>query len=1022
MLYKKSSEPGLSQELFKNPTAEYRGAPFWAWNCKLETTELLRQIEAFKEMGMGGFFMHSRAGLKTPYMGEEFMAIAKACHEEAIKKDMLCYLYDEDRWPSGAAGGLVTQDHSLRMQFLTLCPMDENYGDNTADTTNWPKAGSDSKKLLARYRICLANGFLSKYERLNLDSVPTDSENIWEAYQVATADSPWFNDQTYVNTLDKQSVDRFIEVTHEKYLSHMGDGFGKTIPGIFTDEPQFFGWQGLGRSQDKQFLIMPFTDDLEETYSKAYGQSLLDNLPEVFWELPDGKPSKTRYQCHDHVSERFTQAFSDNLGAWCEKNNIMLTGHMMSEQSLNSQTRLIGEAMRHYRAFQLPGIDLLCDNYEFSTAKQAQSAARQYGREGVLSELYGVTNWDFDFRGHKLQGDWQAALGITLRVHHLAWASMAGEGKRDYPASIGYQSPWYKEYGLIEDHFARVNTAMTRGKAVVRVAVIHPIESMWLHFGARDKTAAMREDMDKNFHQIIEWLLYGQIDFDFVAESLLPELHKETGGKFTVGEMAYDAVLIPGCYTLRSTTLAALQCFSKNGGTVVFAGEPAKVMDGSLSDKISNFAKECNIVPYTRSHVLSALAPFKDISMTLPDGTNASHIYQLRQDGNDLWLFTGNGVKPFPDTPIPVPVLVSIRGEYAPTLYDTLSGDIIPLAATYVGGQTLISRTIDLHDSLLIKLTPGRTKTPINDIPPTINNWIQLPAPHSFALSEPNVLVLDKAFHEDSTEAEDILRIDDIYRNKLGYPTRSETTQPWATPENPDNNSILNLRYVISSEIELDEIFLALETPDKTEIIWNGQAITTAPDGYYVDRDIKTVRLPKLAKGENSLHLKLQFSPHTPAEPAYLLGHFGVRVEGQRTTITSYPKSLSFGDITQMGLPFYGGNVTYKCTVQGSGKHMVLESTLFRCPLVRVKLDGKPIGSVAFAPYTLDLGVLAYGAHELEITAFGNRYNTFGAIHNVANTRWHGPNAWRTTGAEWSDAYVLKPMGILKSPRIGAYE
>jgi len=133
----------------------------------------------------------------------------------------------------------------------------------------------------------------------------------------------------------------------------------------------------------------------------------------------------------------------------------MLTGHMMSEQSLESQTSALGEAMRSYRSFQLPGIDMLCDYREYTTAKQAQSASNQYGRPGVISELYGVTNWDFDFRGHKLSGDWQAALGVTTRVHHLNWVSMEGEAKRDYPAAIGYQSPWYKEYPMIEDHFGR---------------------------------------------------------------------------------------------------------------------------------------------------------------------------------------------------------------------------------------------------------------------------------------------------------------------------------------------------------------------------------------------------------------------------------------------------------------------------------------------------------------------------------------------------------------------------------------
>ena len=53
----------------------------------------------------------------------------------------------------------------------------------------------------------------------------------------------------------------------------------------------------------------------------------------------------------------------------------------------------------------------------------------------------------------QISGDWQAALGVTIRVPHLSWMTMEGEAKRDYPASIHYQSPWYKEYKIIEDYF-----------------------------------------------------------------------------------------------------------------------------------------------------------------------------------------------------------------------------------------------------------------------------------------------------------------------------------------------------------------------------------------------------------------------------------------------------------------------------------------------------------------------------------------------------------------------------------------
>ena len=96
---------------FLNPPPEYRGAPLWCWNTRLRRDQLLRQIGYFQEMGMGGFHMHSRVGLDTPYMGEEFMEHVQACVLEAKSRGLLACLYDEDRWPSGAAGGLVVADN-----------------------------------------------------------------------------------------------------------------------------------------------------------------------------------------------------------------------------------------------------------------------------------------------------------------------------------------------------------------------------------------------------------------------------------------------------------------------------------------------------------------------------------------------------------------------------------------------------------------------------------------------------------------------------------------------------------------------------------------------------------------------------------------------------------------------------------------------------------------------------------------------------------------------------------------------
>lgn len=126
MLYPNNQTASLQKELFQTPTSEYRGTPFWAWNGKLDPEKLISQIHIFKEMGLGGFHMHVRTGMDSPYLNEEFMSYIRLCIEKAREEQMLAWLYDEDRWPSGTAGG-VSLPENQKMQenrcFLPQSPI-----------------------------------------------------------------------------------------------------------------------------------------------------------------------------------------------------------------------------------------------------------------------------------------------------------------------------------------------------------------------------------------------------------------------------------------------------------------------------------------------------------------------------------------------------------------------------------------------------------------------------------------------------------------------------------------------------------------------------------------------------------------------------------------------------------------------------------------------------------------------------------------------------------------------------------
>lgn len=73
----------MNLKQFKNPAALYRPAPFWSWNDRLDAEELKRQIQEIADKGWGSYFMHSRVGLVTGYLSDEWMEIVRECAKEA---------------------------------------------------------------------------------------------------------------------------------------------------------------------------------------------------------------------------------------------------------------------------------------------------------------------------------------------------------------------------------------------------------------------------------------------------------------------------------------------------------------------------------------------------------------------------------------------------------------------------------------------------------------------------------------------------------------------------------------------------------------------------------------------------------------------------------------------------------------------------------------------------------------------------------------------------------------------------
>lgn len=115
----------------------------------------------------------------------------------------------------------------------------------------------------------------------------SDKSGEWKVLFYTTEaypDHPNFNNGSPLDTISCEAVAKFIEVTHEKYKEKCGDRLGRSIKGIFTDEPRRFDSIHFDFSNSKErFASTCWTEELEEQFKTRYGYSFTEHIPELFY-------------------------------------------------------------------------------------------------------------------------------------------------------------------------------------------------------------------------------------------------------------------------------------------------------------------------------------------------------------------------------------------------------------------------------------------------------------------------------------------------------------------------------------------------------------------------------------------------------------------------------------------------------------------------------------------------------------------------------------------------------------------
>ena len=241
--------------------------------------------------------------------------------------------------------------------------------------------------------------------------------------------------------------------------------------------------------------------------------------------------------------------------------------------------------------------------------------------------------------------------------------------------------------------------------------------------------------------------------------------------------------------------------------------------------------------------------------------------------------------------------------------------------------------------------------------------------------------------------------------------------QPYVSG-NSDTPREVYVRFEFESEIESEDIFLAAERMEECTIALNGITADYGIAGYYVDESIKTRKLPKVREGKNILDITLPFSSAGNIEPFYLLGEFDVTLKGCTAMIHKSSGKIGFAPLASQGMPFYGGNVTYRTEIETLECTARIAVSDFGAHCVRVFVDGEDAGLIAFAPFAVEQHLLP-GKHRIEFLCYGNRNNTFGPVHNKRindGDYYIEPAAWEKECEFWRNGYFLQDTGILSGP------
>ncbi len=934
-------------------SGEYGAIPFWSWNDRLEEEGLRRQLRNMREINMGGAFMHARTGLDTEYFSDEWFDAVRTSVDEAGKLGMTAWCYDENGWPSGFGGGELLKDPANWATFLTV-----------ETSERYPDAPS-GKPMLHMGQTGSGDPIVGVYMLRDGKCVRVNGDEGKGSYYVVRQGY----DPSYVDTLDAKIVRKFIDHTYETYRERVG--ISETMPGFFTDEPQYYRWGTT------------WSNTLPDEYRRRYGEDIFDGLAALFLDF-DGA-EQFRYRYYKMLHELFITAFPKQLGEWCEKNGAKLTGHAIEEFSLEGQMLCCGGVMPFYEYEQLPGIDYLGRNLVNDLGpRQLGSVCAQLGKRMALSEMFACCGWDVSPNELKNIAELQYAGGVNLMCWHLYPYSIRGQRKRDYPANYSEHLPWQKALGEFNEYFRNLGYILAQGNELAETLVIHPNHSAWMWY-KRSGSGKRFEHLERSLSGLIELLGEYQVPYHLGDEWMMARHASVSGDRLRVGLCEYSQVVVPVCDTLDSSTAALLREFIANGGRVWLYGPAPACIDGAPADNgwlrstcgFDDIKASCPVAVRASA---SPQAPLPDIKMMLRRTGEGRIVYltSLSHSAIDGVFVRLDGFRG-------VSELDLLTLEARP-VYGERCGDSLRLRLDFADSQSHLLIETDEQPSSVLQ--PRARAIRLGD----------------FELAEKpvNALTLDRARVSLNgggfSEERPIERIrDELLQERFEGDVSLQfsfdagflpkTLRVCAEPLKYKSVSVNGHALDLGAPWWLDRSFL---TADIAPLVREGHNELIFTFGYHQREYVYEVLY---GGGSESLRNCLSFD--TEVEAVYLYGDFAVAslplVPDVRNSLcceggfrlVPQKNTVDLRDITSDGYPFFAGTITAKTTVSYRRGGATLLDLPGRYAVCEVFVNGVHAGRLMFAR-SIDLAdYLTEGDNELVLRLTNSNRNLLGPHHCV---------------------------------------